>query len=111
MRGFISSPIFETGASIVIGSFVVGIITTILVSVWAKNKQQLTGQQTPMGKIALLFCVVIPVVCYFVMGSPISSEMPELRGFNFEETVLALSRSLLRYLLHLVFIPRHLSRK
>jgi general L-amino acid transport system permease protein len=68
----------------VIGSFVVGIIVTILVSIWAKNKQQLTGQQTPMGKISLLFCVVIPVVCYFVMGSPISAEMPELRGFNFE---------------------------
>ena len=85
VRGlYFPAPIFETGASIVIGSFVVGITVTILVSIWAKNKQQLTGQQTPMGKITLLFCVAIPVVCYFAMGSPISAEMPELRGFNFE---------------------------
>ncbi|WP_019276938.1 amino acid ABC transporter permease [Vibrio coralliilyticus] len=85
VRGlYFPSPIFEAGSSIVIASFVVGIIATVFISIWARNKQRLTGQQTPMGRIALGLIVVFPTVVYFLMGSPISAEYPELKGFNFK---------------------------
>lgn len=84
VRGlYFPAPIFEAGSSIVIGALVLGIIATLVINVWANNKQRLTGQQTPMGRIALGLCVVLPVVVYFLMGSPISAEYPELKGFNF----------------------------
>ncbi|ANW23009.1 amino acid ABC transporter permease [Vibrio coralliilyticus] len=85
VRGlYFPSPIFEAGSSIVIASFVIGIIATVFINIWARNKQRLTGQQTPMGRIALGLVVVFPTVVYFLMGSPISAEYPELKGFNFK---------------------------
>lgn len=84
VRGlYMPSPIFEAGSGIVIGTFIIGVIATIAIGIWAKNKQRLTGQQTPMGRIALGLCIILPIVAFFIMGSPISAEYPELKGFNF----------------------------
>ncbi|NOH79796.1 amino acid ABC transporter permease [Vibrio sp. RE86] len=84
VRGlYFPAPVFEEGSSIVVASFIAGVIATIVIGIWSKNKQKLTGQQTPMGRITLGLCVVLPVIVYFLMGSPISAELPELKGFNF----------------------------
>ncbi|MCG9783925.1 amino acid ABC transporter permease [Vibrio brasiliensis] len=85
VRGlYFPAPVFEQGSSIVIASFVIGIVATILIGIWAKNKQKLTGQQTPMGRIALGLCIALPVVVYFLAGAPFSADYPELKGFNFK---------------------------
>lgn len=85
VRGlYFPAPIFEAGSSVVIGALVLGIVATIFINIWAKNRQKLTGQITPMGRIALGLCVGLPVVVYFIMGSPISADYPELKGFNFQ---------------------------
>jgi len=84
VRGlYMPAPIFEAGSGVVIGSFIVGVIATIAIGIWARNKQHLTGQQTPMGRITLGLCIGLPVVVFFIMGSPISAEYPVLKGFNF----------------------------
>ncbi|OLQ94028.1 amino acid ABC transporter permease [Vibrio ponticus] len=84
VRGlFFPAPVLEQGAMVVIGVLVVGIIATFVINIWANNRQKLTGQQTPMFRIALGLIVILPVVVYFIMGSPISAEYPELKGFNF----------------------------
>jgi general L-amino acid transport system permease protein len=84
VRGlYFPAPVFESGSSVVIGALVLGVIATVFINIWANNKQRLTGQQTPMGRIALGLCVGLPVVVYFLMGSPITAEYPELKGFNF----------------------------
>ncbi|WP_194435043.1 amino acid ABC transporter permease [Vibrio fluminensis] len=84
VRGlFFPAPVMEQGSMVVVGAFVVGIIATIVINIWANNRQKLTGQQTPMFRIAFGLIVVLPVIVYFIMGSPISAEYPELKGFNF----------------------------
>ncbi|MDN3679086.1 amino acid ABC transporter permease [Vibrio tapetis subsp. quintayensis] len=84
VRGlYLPSPVFEAGSSIVLGVFVIAIAASIVISVWAKNKQKLTGQQTPVALIATGLCVVLPVVTYFLVGMPITAEYPVLKGFNF----------------------------
>ncbi|MDC5806656.1 amino acid ABC transporter permease [Vibrio europaeus] len=84
VRGlYFPAPVFESGSSVVIGALILGIIATVFINVWANNKQRLTGQQTPMVRIGLGLCVGLPVVVYFLMGSPITAEFPELKGFNF----------------------------
>ncbi|QXO18808.1 MULTISPECIES: amino acid ABC transporter permease [Vibrio] len=84
VRGlYFPAPVFESGSNVVVIAFVLGIIATFAIGVWAKNKQKLTGQQTPMGRIALLLCIGLPVIVYFIMGMPISAQYPELKGFNF----------------------------
>ncbi|WP_038174791.1 amino acid ABC transporter permease [Vibrio pacinii] len=85
VRGlYFPAPIFEQGSSFVVGAFVLGVIATIFIGIWAKNRQKLTGQITPMGRITLGLCVGLPVVIYFIMGAPITAEYPELKGFNFQ---------------------------
>ena len=84
VRGlYLPAPVLEQGSSFVIGALIVGIIATIIINIWANNKQKLTGQQTPMLRIALSLIVGLPLVVYFVLGMPISAEYPELKGFNF----------------------------
>ncbi|MFA0088222.1 amino acid ABC transporter permease [Vibrio sp. 10N.261.51.F12] len=85
VRGlYFPAPVMEAGSSIVIAVFVIGIIATLGVNIWAKNKQKLTGQQTPMFRIALGLMVGAPLIAYFVMGMPISAQYPVLKGFNFK---------------------------
>lgn len=84
VRGlFFPAPIFEPGSSVVLIAFVAGVIASIVINIWANNKQRLTGQQTPMGRIVLVLCVGLPLIVYFIMGMPISAQYPELKGFNF----------------------------
>ncbi|HHC6589328.1 TPA: amino acid ABC transporter permease [Vibrio parahaemolyticus] len=85
VRGlYFPAPVFNEGSGIVIAAFVIGLIATISISIWARNKQRLTGQQTPMGRIGLGLLVGLPLLVYFVSGMPISLEYPELKGFNFK---------------------------
>ncbi|UHJ61523.1 amino acid ABC transporter permease [Vibrio furnissii] len=84
VRGlFFPAPVFEPGSSVVLIAFVAGVIASIVINIWANNKQRLTGQQTPMGRIVLVLCVGLPLLVYFIMGMPISAQYPELKGFNF----------------------------
>ncbi|MDK9735765.1 amino acid ABC transporter permease [Vibrio sp. D404a] len=84
VRGlYLPAPVLEQGSSIVIAALIAGIVATFIINIWANNKQKLTGQQTPMLRIALSLIVGLPLVVYFVLGMPISAEYPELKGFNF----------------------------
>ncbi|EMX0311058.1 TPA: amino acid ABC transporter permease [Vibrio parahaemolyticus] len=85
VRGlYFPAPVFNEGSGVVIAAFVTGLIATISISIWARNKQRLTGQQTPMGRIGLGLLVGLPLLVYFVSGMPVSLEYPELKGFNFK---------------------------
>ncbi|ARP38340.1 amino acid ABC transporter permease [Vibrio syngnathi] len=85
VRGlYFPAPVLEQGSSIVIASLIIGVIATFIINIWANNKQKLTGQQTPMLRIAAALVVGLPLVTYFVMGMPISAEYPVLKGFNFK---------------------------
>ncbi|APU73907.1 amino acid ABC transporter permease [Vibrio parahaemolyticus] len=85
VRGlYFPAPVFNEGSGVVIAAFVIGLVATISISIWARNKQRLTGQQTPMGRIGLGLLVGLPLLVYFVAGMPISLEYPELKGFNFK---------------------------
>ncbi|MDW2014271.1 ABC transporter permease subunit, partial [Vibrio sp. Vb0301] len=85
VRGlYFPAPVFNEGSGVVIAAFVIGLIATISISIWATNKQRLTGQQTPMGRIGLGLLVGLPLLVYFVSGMPISLEYPELKGFTFK---------------------------
>ncbi len=85
VRGlYFPAPVFNEGSGVVIAAFVIGLIGTISISIWARNKQRLTGQQTPMGRIGLGLLVGLPLLVYFVSGMPISLEYPQLKGFNFK---------------------------
>lgn len=84
VRGlYIPAPVFGSGSGFIFVAFIIGVIATIAIGRWAKNKQKLTGHQTPMLPIGLGLVVGLPIVVYFLVGMPISADYPELKGFNF----------------------------
>ncbi|HHF3067612.1 TPA: amino acid ABC transporter permease [Vibrio diabolicus] len=85
VRGlYFPAPEMEPGSGFVIAALIFGVIASLLINVWANNKQRLTGQQTPMGRIALGLVAGLPLIVYFLAGMPISLNYPELKGFNFQ---------------------------
>lgn len=85
VRGlYFPAPEMEPGSGFVIAALIFGVIASLLINVWANNKQRLTGHQTPMGRIALGLVVGLPLIVYFLAGMPISLNYPELKGFNFQ---------------------------
>lgn len=85
VRGlFFPGPIFEEGSNLIGMAVIVAIVFVIFLSKWAKNKQTLTGQQTPLLRYSLLALIGLPTMAYFISGMPITIEYPELKGFNFK---------------------------
>ncbi|MUL10597.1 amino acid ABC transporter permease [Aliivibrio fischeri] len=84
VRGlFFPSPIFEEGSNLIGIAVITAIVLILFLSKWAKNKQRLTGQQTPVLRYSLLALFGLPTLAYLISGMPISIEYPELKGFNF----------------------------
>jgi len=51
---------------------------------WGHQRQDLTGQVFPAGKITLALAIFIPLVAWAIYGAPTAMDIPELRGFNFK---------------------------
>jgi general L-amino acid transport system permease protein len=84
-RGLYSpSPVPESGFSLTIIAFVIGVVATVAISRWAHKRQDQTGQQFPMFYTALGLIIGLPLLALLVTGFPISWDYPELKGFNFK---------------------------
>lgn len=84
IRGFyIPRPIFEQGFDFVLAAFAITIAVSIGITFWAKKRQQETGKQFRSLLTGTLLVTIIPLIVYFLSGSPISWELPALKGFNF----------------------------
>lgn len=91
IRGlYVPKPIFESGSWLIGAAAILAVVLSIGVYIWAKNKQKVTGLQTPVIRIALGLCIGLPMMAYFIMGMPISADYPELKGFNFKGGITVL---------------------
>ncbi len=83
-RGFyVPSPVYADGAGIVAIVFVLSLIVIYLFRRWAHQRQEATGEQLPTFWISLGLLFIPTILIYFIMGSPISLQYPELKGFNY----------------------------
>ena len=80
----IPSLIFENGSAIVVVCLIVGIVATVYLARWANARQDRTGQTFPVGWSGLALIIGLPVISYFVFGSPIGLERPEMGKFNLQ---------------------------
>jgi len=82
-RGFFAPyPIFQEGIGLVAGAFVVGVAGAIAFRIWARKRQEQTGQQAPIGLVALGLIVGLPLIAFFIAGMPATLEYPEKGRFN-----------------------------
>ncbi|MEO0635927.1 MAG: amino acid ABC transporter permease [Pseudomonadota bacterium] len=75
-------PIFEDGSMAILIALIIGVVATIIVARWAKARQMKTGETFPTAWTALGLIVGLPLLTYFIMGRPITAELPTLSRFN-----------------------------
>jgi general L-amino acid transport system permease protein len=80
---FLPQPVPEDGFWLVGAAFAVAVIATIVIARWAHRRQDATGQQFPTGSVGLAMIVGLPLLAYWISGSPMHWEYPVLGGFNF----------------------------
>lgn len=85
VRGlYIPSPVGGEGFNYTLVALLVGIIATLIMRRWARKRQYATGQQFPVLWTALGLMIGLPLVVFLLTGSPLTWDIPELKGFNFK---------------------------
>ena len=83
-RGFyVPAPVLEDGAGVVGAVLVIAIVAAIVFRRWAKRMQDETGKIYPVFWICAGLIVGATGVAFLATGSPLSWEVPALKGFNF----------------------------
>ena len=84
IRGmYLPQPLFGDSFSVVAWIFVLAVVATFFIRRWAKRRQDDTGQQFKMFRVGFGLTVVLPLLVFFALGSPLSWDIPKLQGFNF----------------------------
>jgi general L-amino acid transport system permease protein len=80
---FIPRPLYGDEFVWVAAAFLLGVVASIALRIWARRRQEATGQQFPVLWTSLALIFGLTVVALIATGFPISFEKPALRGFNF----------------------------
>ena len=84
-RGFyVPKPIAEAGIEVVYLAIVAAITFAVFFTRYARKVQSDTGKQLPVFWTNLGVLFAVPVVVYLLAGSPLSFDIPALKGFNFK---------------------------
>ena len=79
---FLPRPILGDTIEIALAALALGVIGAFAFWRWARRRQALTGQQSPVLIVSLLLIIVMPIVVFAAIGSPVTFQMPEKGRFN-----------------------------
>jgi len=79
---YLPRPEFAEGASFVGAALLLAIGAAIAFGLWARRRQEQTGEQAPVATVATALCIGLPTLAYFALGRPIGFTFAELSGFN-----------------------------
>jgi general L-amino acid transport system permease protein len=81
---YLPAPVFESGFGWVLIALTVAVVAVIVLSRWAHKRQDATGQAFPVFWTSLAALLGLPLLVFGLAGSPLSWDLPALRGFNFK---------------------------
>lgn len=79
---FLPQPQFLYGFEAVIAALVVGIGGSIAFTIWARKRQERTGQQAPVFLTALALVIGLPLIVFALKGFPLAFNYPQGGRFN-----------------------------
>jgi general L-amino acid transport system permease protein len=79
---FLPRPIFAPDFGAVVVAFTIGIIVAIGLYVWARHRQERTGEQVRVLWMALTAIFGLPLLVFIVAGRPLSFGIPDMGRFN-----------------------------
>ena len=77
-------PVAGDDFGLVLIALLVGIVAAGVITRWARRRQDGFGQQFHSFWVGLGIIVLLPLLVGLALGSPLSWEVPELKGFNFQ---------------------------
>ena len=84
IRGlYLPAPQVEPGFGWAIATFGIAVFLTLVLVRWARQRQAATGRQFPVVSAALALLLCLPLLTFWLVGSPLHWQLPELQGFNF----------------------------
>jgi general L-amino acid transport system permease protein len=76
-------PVPEDGILTVGVALFFGIIASIILRIWARRRQNITGKVFPVFRISAGLVLGLPLVAFLLAGMPLHFDYPVLKGFNF----------------------------
>jgi general L-amino acid transport system permease protein len=85
IRGlYLPAPQFQPGFGWVLATLIVAIGLVVGLMRWARQRQMATGQPFPTFRTGLALLIGLPLLTFWIVGSPLHWQLPELQGFNFQ---------------------------
>ncbi|MGB0496965.1 MAG: amino acid ABC transporter permease [Rubricella sp.] len=81
---YVPRPVFGDGSGVVFAVFLASILAIFGFRRYARKRQEATGQILPVFWVSLALFFIPAILAEIVMGGPLSWELPELAGFNFD---------------------------
>jgi len=81
---YLPAPVFEQGFWLVATALLVAIVIVIFVARWAHARQERTGQPFHTVYVSIAILIGLPLLVFLAAGSPLSWDIPALKGFNFK---------------------------
>ena len=79
---FLPEPIFKSGFGAVAIAALVGITGSIAFYIWARKRQERTGQQAPVFWVTLALVLGLPLAVFALAGFPLGFDFPKAGRFN-----------------------------
>jgi general L-amino acid transport system permease protein len=79
---FLPEPVFLAGFESVVGALIVGIGISIGFYIWARKRQESTGQQAPVVWAVLGLVIGLPLIVFAFAGFPLQFDYPQAGRFN-----------------------------
>ena len=85
IRGlYLPAPQFQPGFGWVLAAFGLALVLIAILVHWSRRRQAKTGQPFPTLSASLALLLGLPLATFWLAGSPLVWQVPELRGFNFQ---------------------------
>jgi general L-amino acid transport system permease protein len=79
---FLPRPVFAPDFGAVVIAFAIGLVVAIGLYIWARRRQERTGEQVRILWIMLTAIIGPPLVVFIVAGRPLSFGIPDMGRFN-----------------------------
>ncbi len=79
---FLPKPIFGDGTWLIAVAMGIGIIATVFMARWAKQRQMRTGQPFHTVLVGLALILGLPILAFLALGAPLTFDYPVAGRFN-----------------------------
>jgi general L-amino acid transport system permease protein len=79
---FLPEPVFLSGFDAVVAAITVGVAASVGFAIWARKRQERTGQRAPVFWVVLALIVGLPLIVLALKGFPLKFNYPQAGRFN-----------------------------